>query len=148
MREPWSRGRVSSAKTWNVPAVLVADVDRGEGGAVCGGGEAAGVAVGEDVEHGVCASASVLEELQPVLADGAADGVVFLEHRQGFGEEALVDLRDHLLLGAGALLAGFAGDALHAVEGPEEVDGGGAAGGEVVADLVEAAVEVGEGVGA
>ena len=49
-----------------------------------------------------------------------------------------------MLLGAAALVAGFLGHAFLAVEGPEEVDGGGAAGGEVGGDFVEAFVEVGE----
>lgn len=81
-----------------------------------------------------------------MFADGAAGLVVFVDHGEGFGEEALGDLLGHLGLGAGALFAGFVGDAFLAVEGPEEVYGGGAAGGEVGADLVEAGVEVGQGV--
>ena len=103
--------------------------DDAEGGAVAGGGERAGVAVGED-------GAAIGHERRAVAADSAIDGDIFLTDEPGFFDEAAADGFERLGADAGI-------DALHALDGPEEIDGGGTRGGEGLADHLEAAVEIG-----
>ena len=124
-RAPCRKGRVSSAKTWMLLALLDGGADDAEGGAVAAGGQGAGVAVGED-------AALVGQQRGAECAHGFAGGDVFVVHGVGFGEDSFLDLGEGC---AGCQQIGE--EALHAVDGPEEIDGGGAGSGEAGADAVE-----------
>ncbi len=114
------------------------DVDmlaRGNGGPndaerrpVSGSGERSRVAMRQDglaVRHQNCA----------VAADGLADGDVFPLDLLCFGDQRLADCCERLGPDFGEL-------ALHAVDRPEEVDGGGTRRGQGPADLLELGVEM------
>ena len=99
---------------FEVVAFLVAEVHDGGCGAVFGGGELSGVAVGEE-------SVAGLYEGERVLAYFFADVDVLLLDAEGFVTQERSDFGD-----------GFArcifDDSFHAVQRPREVDGGGAGG--------------------
>ncbi len=84
-----------------------------ERGAVAAGGERAGVAVGEH-------AALVGQQRAAEGSHGLAGGDVFLVHGVGFGEKLLFDFGHR---GAGGAQRGK--ERFHAVDGPEEIDGGG-----------------------
>ena len=106
-------------------ALLVRGADDPEGRAVAGGGERAGVAVGEDARaagHDLGAEGSHRPAARHVLVVNRAR--LDFEPRGEVGHRA-------------AGLGGLGEDPLHAVDGPEQVDGGGSRRGQLVACLLE-----------
>lgn len=102
----------------DVPAFFVGDVKWGQGGAVFRGGEASGIAVGED-------DIAILQQRGAVFADGAAHAGVLIANGNGFGGQAGFE-------GVRSEVQGGVGERLHPVQCPEEVYGCWAGGGEVV----------------
>ena len=100
----------------------------GQRGAVLGGGQLAGVAVGED-------AVAVLDEAQAVLADLAAHPHVLVLDGHALLVQKLLELRN-------ALVPVVQHHLLHAVERPGEIDGGRTGGVEVVLGGLELSVEV------
>ncbi len=94
-------------------AALDGGADDAEGGAVAAGGEGAGVAVGED-------GAFLREEGCAVRSHGLAGGDVLVVHLLGFLDEGGLDLGDRRACGGERVVL-----VAHALDGPEEVDGGG-----------------------
>ena len=123
-RAPWSSGRVSSAKTWSGLALLVGGEDDGQGGAVVGRGQAAGVAVGQD-------PLPRPDQRGAEAADGPAHRPVLVGDRAGLGEQPVEQLA-----GRSARVRPSTA-AVDPVEGPEEVDGGRPAGAEVGGRLAD-----------
>jgi len=118
---------------------LVAPLDGGaddtEGGAIAAGGEGSGIAVGED-------GAFLRKEGCSVGSHGLAGGDVFVVHAAGLGYDCCFDLRDGRVL-CGQVVV----DAADLVDGPEEVDCGGAGFGEGFADDFDFGVEGRDGGG-
>ena len=116
-------------------ALLHGGADDAEGGTVSAGGERAGVAVGED-------GALLRKQFGPDAAEFAAVGNVFVVHLAGERDDAGLDLRYRGVgRGEGVVEVPDAADA------PEEVDGSGAGGGEMLADDGDFFVEGGDGRG-
>ena len=130
-RAPCRKGRVSSAKT----SICFARVDRGaddaERRAVAGCGEGARVAVREN-------GLAVGNEGRAVMSDGAIDRDVLFSNQSGLFHHAAADLVE------GPAAQGCV-EALHAVDGPEEIDGGGPGTREGVADEFDFGIEVWRG---
>ncbi len=113
-------------------AALDCGADDSEGCAVAAGGEGSRVAVGED-------GAFLREEGCAVRSHGFAGGDVFVVHLLGFGDEGCLDVGDR---GAGCGEGVVA--VAHALDGPEQVDGGWAGLGEGLADGGDFGVEAGD----
>ena len=94
-------------------AALDGGADDAEGGAVAAGGEGAGVAVGED-------GAFLGEERCAVGSHLLAGGDVFVVHAAGLGDDGGLDLGDGRVGGGEGVV-----QVAHALDGPEEIDGGG-----------------------
>ena len=112
---------------FEVVAFLVSEVHDSGGGTVFGGGELACVAVGKE-------SVAGLYEGERVLASFCADVDILLFDAESFIAKEAADFRN-----------GFPrvdlDDALHTVQRPREIDGGGARGVQVVGRRVKAARE-------
>ena len=107
-------------------ALLDGGADDAERRAVATGGQGAGIAVGED-------AAGAGQQCCSMGTHAAAGGNVFVVHAQGFSDERGSDA---VRCGSGS--SGLLGEAaLHALDGPEEIDGGGAGGGEGAAHRLE-----------
>ncbi len=107
----------------DLASALDGGADDAERGAVAAGGERARVAVGEH-------AGLLRQQLRAESAKRAAGGDVLVVHALGFGDEALLDAGD-----GGTRCGGKLGSvATHALDGPEEIDRGGAGGGEHLAD--------------
>lgn len=117
-------------------SLLMGGVDCGERGPEFGGGKPTGVAVGDDV-------GTILEEFRAKTSHGMAHGAIFLMDRAGLEEEGGEEGGER---GIGIGLIERAG---HAIESPEEVDGGRAALGELLDGLAEMLMNLvwGEGSG-
>ena len=123
--------------------------DDAERGAVAAGGQGAGVAVRQNantprgpgpVRGGPWIS--VREQGSAKVAHGLAGGDVFFVHGVGFGQDFLLEFVHGR---AGGKLGRE--EFLHAVDGPEEIDRGGASAGQAGADFLELGREVGRGCG-
>ena len=112
-------------------AALDSGVDGGEGGTVLGGGEGAGVAVGEDAH-------AWAEQGKAVSADGAAYLDVLVHDGLGLGAQSGADIGGRQGLDAPIGRA-------HPVECPKEVHRRGPGGSEVVAGGEEASLKLGVG---
>jgi hypothetical protein len=115
----------------DIVAALDGGADDAEGAAVAAGGECSGIAVSE---HG----AGFGHEARAVRAHGAAGGDVFVIHAAGFGDEAGADAVETFAFRLERVVV-----AAHAVNSPEEIDGGGAGRGEGLGDDLEVGVESG-----
>ena len=104
-------------------ALLDRGADHAKGGAVARGGERSGIAMSE---YGFV----IGHERRTMFADGLADGDVFETDLPGLLNEAQADEI------GGRPGQGFV-QGLHALDGPEQIDGGGAGGGESFTDEVE-----------
>src|SRR6266581_4813142 len=107
----WARFR---NKDVQLSALLEGDADNAERRADAARGERAGVALGHDL-------AFTRHEFRAEAADGFVGGALFEMDLLRFFDHALLDFRE-----VGSLRDEFGEAALHALDGPEEIDGGGA----------------------
>jgi hypothetical protein len=119
----------------DVVTALDGGADDAESCAVAAGGEGSGVAVGED-------GALFWQEVSAVGAEGFALLDVFVVEAVGEGYDLLFDLGDGRVGGCE-----FGVEVADLRDAPEEIDGGGARGGQVVADEGDFGGERGEGGG-
>src|SRR6266702_4287531 len=101
-------------KDVQLSALLEGDADNAERRADAARGERAGVALGHDL-------AFTRHEFRAEAADGFVGGALFEMDLLRFFDHALLDFRE-----VGSLRDEFGEAALHALDGPEEIDGGGA----------------------
>src|SRR6266702_3469063 len=101
-------------KDVQLSALLEGDADNAERRADAARGERAGVALGHDL-------AFTRHEFRAVAADGSVGGALFEMNLLRFFDPALLDFRE-----VGSRRDVFGEAALHALDGPEEIDGGGA----------------------
>ena len=124
-RAPWRNGRVSSANTAHLLALLDRAANHAERRAVAGRRQRAGVAVRQHARR----SGTTLGAMR---AHRAAARDIFVVNRARLGFEPLLDLIDRL-----ARRRRLGKHALHAIDRPEQIDRGRPRGRHHLAQLVE-----------
>ena len=112
-------------------ALLDGRANNAQSGSVAAGGQRAGVAVRED-------SAFPRQQRAAECAHGLAGGNIFLVHGVGFGQDFFLYLDREARRSQQSRK-----EALHAVDGPEEINGGGAGAGQAGADRLEFRARIG-----
>ena len=116
------------------PALLKCCIHGGRGGTVLGGSKRSCVAVGENA-HGLPRLSHLLHNLEANGTDVAANLHVLLANAARLGDKLLLELVHRQVEVVKA-------ERVHAVERPEEVDGSGTGGCQVVRNLLELAIEL------